>query len=108
MRCFEFHAAEEFEERARSIVLEWLPRLHERSFYVRVHRRGFKHNLRTPDAERLLDEALLDALKQAGTPGSISFADPDMVIVIDTIDDRAGIALSSRKELAHRKLVRPD
>jgi len=32
MRCFEFHSAEEFEARARSIVLEWLPRLHERSF----------------------------------------------------------------------------
>jgi len=64
--------------------------------------------LRTPDAERLLDEALLDALKQAGTPGSISFADPDMVIVIETIDDRAGIALWSREELMYHKLVQPD
>ena len=64
--------------------------------------------MRTPDAARFLDDGLIDALKQAGTSGSISFADPDMVIVIDTIDDRAGIALSSREELAHRKLVRPD
>lgn len=108
MRCLEFHSAEEFEEKAKSIVMEWLPRLGGRSFHVRLHRRGFKHDLRTPDAERFLDDALLDALKKAETPGSISFSDPDMVIAIDTIDDRAGIALWSCEELAHHRLVRPD
>jgi tRNA(Ser,Leu) C12 N-acetylase TAN1 len=108
MQGFEFHSAGEFEEKAKSAVMEWLPRLGGRSFHVRLHRRGFKHNLRTPDAERFLDDALLEALKTAGTPGSISFSDPDIVIAIDTIDDRAGIALWSREELAHHRLARPD
>ncbi len=108
MRCFEFGSAEEFEHRARSIVVEWLPRLRGCSFHVRLHRRGSPHDLRTPDVERRLDDALLDALETAGTPGSISFADPDAVIVIDTVDDRAGMALWSRQELARHRLLRPD
>ena len=76
MRSFEFQSAEEFEDKAKSIVLEWLPRLAGRSFHVRLHRRGARHALRTPDVERRLDDALLDALQEAGTPGKLSFSDP--------------------------------
>jgi hypothetical protein len=68
----------------------------------------FKHHLRTPDVEWTLDEMVLDALKQARTSGRISFSEPDMVIVIDTVDDRAGVALWTHEELARHKLLRPD
>jgi tRNA(Ser,Leu) C12 N-acetylase TAN1 len=105
---FEFQSAHEFEEKARSIVLQWLPRLAGRSFHVRFHRRGPRHDLPTPETERLLDDALLDALREAGTPGTLSFSDPDAVIAIDTIDDRAGISLWTREDLARHRLLRPD
>jgi tRNA(Ser,Leu) C12 N-acetylase TAN1 len=105
---FEFGSAAEFDERAKSAVMEWVPRLAGRSFHVRLHRRGLRHDLRSPDAERHLDDALLEALQRAGTPGSISFTDPDAVIAIDTIDDRAGIALWTREDLARHPLLRPD
>jgi tRNA(Ser,Leu) C12 N-acetylase TAN1 len=107
-RSFEFQSAEDFEGKARSIALEWLPRLAARSFHVRFHRRGPRPALRSPDGERRLDDALLDALQEAGTPGKVSFSDPDAVIVIDTIDDRAGISLWTRDELARHRLLRPD
>jgi tRNA(Ser,Leu) C12 N-acetylase TAN1 len=102
---FEFQSAEEFEGIAKSIVLQWLPRLAGRSFHVRFHRRGSRYALRTPDVERSLDDALLDALQEAGTSGKLSFSDPDAVIVIDTIDDRAGISLWTREDLVrhHRR-----
>jgi tRNA(Ser,Leu) C12 N-acetylase TAN1 len=106
--CFTFHSIEEFEDRAKAIGLGWLPRLANRSFHVRLHRRGFKHVLRSPDAERFLDDALLAALEQEGTPGRISFSDPDMIISLDTIDDRAGMALWSREELVRHPLLRPE
>ncbi len=64
--------------------------------------------MRTPDVERLLDDALLDALTQAGTPGAISFTDADAVIAIDTIDDRAGIGFWTREDLKQHRLLRPD
>lgn len=106
--CFEFQSAEEFEEKAKAILLEWLPRLAGCSFHVRLRRRGQRQLLRSPDVERRLDEFLLEALEKAGTPGSISFGDPDAVIAIDTIDDRAGIAVWTRDELKRHSMLRPD
>ena len=107
MRTFEFHSVEEFKEKAVAILLEWAPRLTGRTFHVRLHRRGDKRELSTQDVERFLDDALLDATA-AALPGKISFTDPDAVIAIDTIDDRAGMALWTRDDLARHHLVRPD
>jgi len=89
-------------------VLEWSPKLAGRSFHVRFHRRGSTHDLPTPEVERFLDDALLEALRQVGAPGTVSFSDPDAVIAIDTIDDRAGLGLWSREDLAGYRLLRPD
>ena len=108
MRTVEFHSVEEFRERLKPILLEWLPRLSGNSFHVRLHRRGDRHDLRTPDAERLFDDLLLDATAAAGAPCKISFTDPDAVIAIDTVDDRAGIGLWTREDLARHRLLRPD
>lgn len=108
MRCFEFHSAEEFRERAKSILSEWVPKLAGRSFHVRLHRRGTKHELHAPDTERFLDDAVIEATTQAGMPARISFADPDAVIAIDTVDDRAGVSLWTREDLARHRLLRPD
>ena len=46
--------------------------------------------------------------RQAGTPSKISFTDPDVVIEIDTIDNRAGLGLWTREELARYHVLRPD
>ena len=48
------------------------------------------------------------ATTKAGLPGRISFTDPDAVIVIDTVDDRAGLAMWTREDIAHHRLLRPD
>jgi tRNA(Ser,Leu) C12 N-acetylase TAN1 len=40
MRTVEFHSVEEFRERLKPILLEWLPRLTGSSFHVRLRRRG--------------------------------------------------------------------
>ncbi|MFZ3179616.1 MAG: THUMP domain-containing protein [Methylocystis silviterrae] len=108
MRNFEFQSAEEFLEKAKSIILEWSPQLAGQSFHVRFHRRGSTHDLRTPDVERFLDDALLEALRGAGAPGAVSFSDPDAVIAIDTIDDRVGVGLWRRDDLERHPLLRPD
>ncbi len=105
---FDFQSADEFRNKAKEKVLEWAPRLAGRSFHVRFHRRGTACDLPTPDVERFLDDTLLEASRQAGTPGSISFSDPDAVIAIDTVDNRAGLGPWSRDELARHPLLRPD
>lgn len=107
-QAFDFLSEEEFVERAKSIVREWLPRMAGRSFHVRWHRRGAKHNLRTHDAERLFDDAIIEATTKAGTPSKVSFTDPDVVIAIDTIDNRAGLAMWTREDLTRYHVLRPD
>ena len=107
-RDFDFLSEEEFGETAKSIMYQWSPNLAGRSFHVRLHRRGTKHDLRTQETERLFNDAIVDATTKAGTPGKISFTDPDVVIAIDTIDNRAGLAMWTREELARYHVLRPD
>ncbi len=108
MRTVDFHSVAEFKEKIISVLTEWLPRLTGRSLHVRLRRRGDRHELRTPDIERLFDDVLLHATRAAGAPCTISFTDPAVVIAIDTIDDRAGIGLWTREDLARHRLLRPD
>jgi tRNA(Ser,Leu) C12 N-acetylase TAN1 len=105
---FEFHSTEDFVEKAKHLIDEWSANLAGRTFHVRLHRRGAKYDLATQDAEHLLNDVVLNATAKLGTPGKISFTDPDAVIAIDTIDDRAGLALWTREDLAHHRLLRPD
>jgi tRNA(Ser,Leu) C12 N-acetylase TAN1 len=98
--AFDFGDAEGFEAKAHEVALSWAPRLHGKSFYVRLYRRGLKGALSSPEEERFLDEALLDALEAAGAPGKVRFEDPDVVIDIETVGHRAGLSLWTREELA--------
>ncbi|MEK4032344.1 THUMP domain-containing protein [Methylocystis sp. IM3] len=108
MANFDFESADEFRRKAKEMTLEWAPRLAGRSFHLRFHRRGADCDLPTPEVERFLDDALLEGLRQAGTPGAICFSDPDAVIAIDTVDNRAGLGLWSLEDLARHHLLRPD
>jgi tRNA(Ser,Leu) C12 N-acetylase TAN1 len=105
---FNFQNAEEFEEHARAIVLDWLTQLAGRTFYVRLHRRGFKGTLSSPQEERFLDEVILSGLQKLNAPGQISFEDPDAVIDIETVGNRAGISLWTREDLQRFTFLRPD
>jgi tRNA(Ser,Leu) C12 N-acetylase TAN1 len=108
MQQFEFHSAGEFKERTKSIVLGWAPGLGGKSFHVRLHLRGAGHDLHSTDMEKFLDDALVEATALTGTRARISFANPDAVIVIDTIGDRGGASIWTREELAQHRLLRPD
>lgn len=108
MRTFGFHSVEELREKFESILLEWLPRLAGSSFHVRLNHRGDRHGLQTQEIERIFDDFILAAAAAAGTPCTVSFTDPDAVIAIDTVDDRGGIALWTRADLARHHLLRPD
>jgi tRNA(Ser,Leu) C12 N-acetylase TAN1 len=96
---FDFATSEDFEAKARNVAISWAPRLRGSAFHVRLHRRGLKRTLKSPDEERFLDEALLSALAREGAPGRIRFEDPDFVIDIETVGQRAGMSLWSREDL---------
>jgi tRNA(Ser,Leu) C12 N-acetylase TAN1 len=105
---FNFQSPGMFEEKAREIVSAWAPDLANKSFHVRMRRRGFKGRMSSMDEERFLDEYLLDALEKAGTPGRIVFDDPDCIIAVETIGTRAGMSLWSRGDLRRYPLLKLD
>jgi hypothetical protein len=63
-------------------------------------RRGFKGRLSSMDEEHFLDGHLLGLLERAGTPGRITFDDPDAIISVETVGPRSGLSLWTREELA--------
>lgn len=105
---FDFDSAESFEEQAAAVAQGWLATLADKSFHVRFHRRGFKHQLHSQDEERFLDHILLDALADAGTPGQIDFDDPDAIVSVDTLNGRAGMALWTRDDLQRYPFLKVD
>jgi tRNA(Ser,Leu) C12 N-acetylase TAN1 len=104
-RCFEFSDAADFESKAREAALAWVPQLAGKSFHVRVHRRGRKRTLASPDEERAVADALLDATRKAGNPAHVAFDDPDAIVLVETIGGRAGIALRTREDYRRHPLL---
>lgn len=104
-RCFEFSDSAEFETNARHVAREWAPRLAGKSFHVRIHRRGRKGELSSVVEERVVADAMLDALRAAGTSAHVTFDDPDAIVLIDTVGSRGGMALWTRDELRRYPFV---
>lgn len=96
---FAFQSREDFENKAREIVLRWLPKFAGKSFHVRMHRRGFRKKLSSQEEEQFLDAALLQELERRGTPGRIEFDNPDLIAAVETVGGRAGLSLWTREDL---------
>jgi tRNA(Ser,Leu) C12 N-acetylase TAN1 len=105
---FDFHTSEEFEEKARDVALAWVGQLAGKSFHVRLHRRGLKGRIASRDEEVFLDRVLLDALEKAGTPGSITFEDPDVILDIETLGTWAAMSVWTREDLKRYPFLRVD
>jgi tRNA(Ser,Leu) C12 N-acetylase TAN1 len=108
IQTFSFRTPEEFDDMARRAVCSWLPTLAGKGFHLRMHRRGFKGKLSSMDEERFLDAYLLEALATAGTPGHITFDNPDVIIALETVGQRAGLSAWSRQELERYPLLHLD
>lgn len=66
------------------------------SFFVRVERRGLKGRLHSPTVERALGEQTWRALAGHGATPRVDFRDPDVVVLVETLGDEAGIAILPR------------
>ncbi len=105
---FDFQSATEFEAQLKQAVEPWLAQLAGCSFHVRMHRRGFKGRLSSQEEERLLDHFIMSRLDEQGGIGNIDFDDPDYIIDIETVSQRAGVSLWSRTQRMHYALLKLD
>ena len=65
---------------------------------MRMHRHGFKARLSSHEEERLLAELVLERLQEGGSSARISFHDPDFLLEVVTVGQRAGLSLWSRED----------
>lgn len=103
---FDFSTIEEFQAKAEDIVLAWAQALRGKSFHVRLNRRGLKGVLSSQTEERILAEAILARTVELGLPARVTFADPDYVIDVETVGNRAGVSLWARDQLDRYPFLR--
>lgn len=106
MQTFVFHSAEEFEQRATDAVEAWIDALAGKRFFVRVHRRGFKGRMTSSAEERVLGDHLLGCLHDRGQTAQVDFDDPDVVVVVEMVGARAGVACWTREDMRRYELLR--
>ncbi len=105
---FDFQTPDEFESKAKEALSAWLPQLSGRRFHVRMHRRGFKKSLSSQAEERFLDDYALERLATQGETASIGFDDPDIIIALETVSQRAGLSLWTREDLQRYSFLKLD
>lgn len=94
-RTFRVDAAH-FDAQLRAETAPLLPQLAGRRFHVRIERRGHKGVIHTAGSERTLGDHLGAELEARGEYAGVDFRDPDLVLAVELIGDRAGIALVTR------------
>lgn len=107
-RTFVYQSPEDFERQAKNILAEWIPDLASASFHVRFHRRGFKGRVSSQNEEQALDAYIMQCLAERGAEGRVSFDDPDFIIAIETVGQRAGLSLWSREQRQRHAMLRLD
>lgn len=107
-RTFDFQTAAELEESIWKVAEPWLETLAGTRFHVRMHRRGFKGRLSSQEEEQLLDRWIRDALAGTGQQAEVTFDDPDFILDLETVGQRAGMSLWSRADLARYPFLHLD
>lgn len=105
---FVFHSPEEFESGALRLLFDRIEVLADRSFHVRVHRHGFEGRISSHDEEEFLGGALMDELERRGETATVDFDDPDVLVTVETISTRGGIALLERDERERHPFLGPE
>lgn len=97
-----------FSEQLEEQVEPLLERLTDKTFHVRLERRGHKGRINSKECEARLGGYIYDRLASRGFHPVVTFADPDVIVVVEIIDDRAGIRLLSRQDRQHQPLLKLD
>jgi tRNA(Ser,Leu) C12 N-acetylase TAN1 len=75
---------------------------------VRVHRRGLKDRISSQAEEALIADALLSALNDTGNPRHVRFENPDAVVVVEMVENRACVSTWMREDQEHHRFLRLD
>lgn len=97
-----------FQQQLAVEIEPFLERIAGRTFHVRLERRGHKGRIHSKNCEVSLGGHIYDALASQGLRPVVTFDDPDVIVVVELIDDRAGIRLLRREDRARFPLLKTD
>lgn len=95
-RTFQFDLSD-FREKLKEAISPYVELLENKKFYIRVKRRGHKGEISSIEVEKEMDAFILEALASAGKQAQINFEDPDRIIIVETVENRAGVSLITRE-----------
>jgi hypothetical protein len=104
---FSFQSATEFETKAKERILNWLTNLAGKKFLIQMHCRGFKDIINSHNEENFLDQVVLEELEAMGNPGQIDREDYDVLIVVETLSQQAGMSYWDRQDLQNYPWLKP-
>ena len=78
----------------------------EAHFYVRMKRRGHKGELSSLAVEQEIDAFLKEECVRRGQKCQIDFAEPDKIVVIETIHNQCGLGLVTREMKARYPFIK--
>lgn len=87
----------DFMEKLKETVLPYAERIEDKKFYVRVKRRGHKGEMSSQEIEKQIAGFILENLEKAGKQAHVNFDEPDIIIVIETIANWAGVTLITKE-----------
>ncbi len=99
-RTFYFKLSE-FMDLLKEAVSPYVEKVENKKFYVRVKRRGHKGEMSSQEIEKEVAGFVIGKLEKAGKHAQVSFGDPDVIIVVETIANWAGVT-SITKEMKER------
>jgi len=94
-RVFPF-TLENLLERLKEEVCPLAGEIGDQTFYVRMKRRGHKGELSSLEVEQALDHFLKEELTSRGHAPHIDFAQPEVIVVVETIHNQCGLNLITR------------
>lgn len=88
-------------------VTPFAERIGAGSLYVRVERRGLMGRVSSAEVERAVGDYLFELAGRRGKELRTSFADPDWIVVAETIGERCGVAFLTREMRRRYPFVQP-
>jgi len=93
---FQFDIAN-FRDKVKEAVAPFIDQLENSKFFVRVVRRGHKGEISGMDTEKDLDGFILKSLEERGKLAIVNIEEFEKMIIVETIENRAGVGLITKK-----------
>jgi len=104
-RTFSFKLPD-FLGKLEETISPYIEKVEDKNFYVRVKRRGHKGEISSQECEKEVAGFVMDHLEKAGKKAHVSFNDPDVIIVVETIANWPGVTTITREMKEKYPLVK--